>query len=93
MTHNIAHNLDRYMIDLRHIVSKGKKRIGLLIGAGGPVAIKVSDNSSESASLRPLIPTIAQLTDEVISRLNKQDCEVIGTLFKIIHPNRLLKMS
>ena len=28
------HNPDRYMADLRQILSQGRKRIGVLIGAG-----------------------------------------------------------
>ena len=46
------------MADLRQILSQGKKRIGLLIGAGAPVSI-VDDND------KPLIPDVRGLTDMV----------------------------
>lgn len=51
------HNPDRFMADLRQILSQGKKRIGLLIGAGAPVSI--DDNG------KPLIPDVRGLTDMV----------------------------
>lgn len=36
-----VHNPDRYMADLRQVLSQGRKRIGLLVGAGAPLSIKV----------------------------------------------------
>ena len=36
-----VHNPDRHIADLRQILSQGKKRIGPLVGAGAPVALKV----------------------------------------------------
>lgn len=61
-----VHNPDQYMYDFRHILTNGRKKIGILIGAGAPVSINVSsDNSWES-----LIPDIAGLTKIVISNLS-----------------------
>jgi hypothetical protein len=43
MAENTVHNPDRYMADLRQILSQGRKRIGLFVGAGAPVGVKVND--------------------------------------------------
>ena len=34
-----VHNPDQYMASLRTIIAQGRKRIGLLIGAGGPAGM------------------------------------------------------
>lgn len=76
------HNPDRYMADLRQILSQGRKRIGLLIGAGAPTAICVDENNrivnDEDGS--PLIPDVKGLTDTVVSALGEDDKRVIKTL-------------
>lgn len=33
------HNPDQYMASLRQIIAQGRKRIGLLVGAGEPAGI------------------------------------------------------
>jgi len=33
------HNPDQYMASLRQIIAQGRKRIGLLVGAGAPAGI------------------------------------------------------
>ena len=75
------HNPDRYMADLRQILSQGRKRIGILIGAGAPTAIRVDeDNQIIEDGGRPLIPDVAGLTDAVVSALHEDDQEIIGVL-------------
>jgi len=74
------HNPDRYMADLRQILSQGRKRIGLLIGAGAPTAIRVDTNGHIAPNGQPLIPDVAGLTDAVVKALDKDDQKVIGTL-------------
>ena len=34
-----VHNPDQYMASLRQIIAQGRKRIGLLVGAGAPADI------------------------------------------------------
>ena len=34
-----VHNPDQYMASLRQIIAQGRKRIGLLVGAGAPAGI------------------------------------------------------
>jgi hypothetical protein len=60
------------MVDLRQILSQGRKRIGLLIGAGAPMAILIDG--------KPLIPDVAGLTAAVVSSLNADDAKIIQTL-------------
>ena len=80
MTENISHNVDRYMFDLRHILSQGRKKIGLLIGAGAPASIKVPKDDEQTDCIRPLIPAIAQLTEDVLNRLNDDERNIIEIL-------------
>ncbi len=80
-TTKTTHNLDQHMSDLRQIVAQGKKRIGILLGAGAPASINIGDNEH-----KPLIPMISKLTadvkealpekkeliDSVIANINKE---------------------
>lgn len=70
------HNPDRYMFDLRQIVTNGRKKIGLLIGAGAPVSIRVNTNGGDE----PLIPNIEGLTQQVRERLNKEENSIFTNL-------------
>ena len=75
------HNPDRYMADLRKILSQGRKRIGILIGAGAPTAIRVDEyNHVTEDGGHPLIPNVAGLTDAVVSALDEDDQKIIGVL-------------
>ena len=80
MTEPTTHNPDRYMVDLRQILSQGKKRIGLLVGAGAPVAVRVNSEGKLDHDGNPLIPDVAMLTKVVIDGLESVDKTVIGTL-------------
>lgn len=80
MNETAIHNPDRYMVDLRQILSQGKKRIGLLVGAGAPVAVKVNSADKLDNGGKPLIPDIATLTTDVIDLLDSGDKTVITTL-------------
>jgi hypothetical protein len=62
MTVNV-HNPDQYMSALRTIIAGGRKRIGLLIGAGAPAGMTKQDGT------RPLIPAVAGLTDHVLTAI------------------------
>jgi hypothetical protein len=64
-----VHNPDRYMADLRQVLSQGRKRIGLLVGAGAPLSIRIDDNGLLSATGHPLIPGVDELTSTVLSAL------------------------
>ena len=71
------HNPDRYMADLRQVLSQGKKRIGLLIGAGAAVSIRVNEFGQVAADGDPLIPDVERLTKSVVQALCPTDREVV----------------
>jgi len=75
------------MSDLRQILSQGRKRIGLLVGAGAPVSIRVDPDGNISQEGDPLIPDVARLTQEVINRLDTGDKCVIDTLLPELGPD------
>lgn len=80
MTQATIHNPDRYMVDLRQIISQGRKRIGLLLGAGCPVAVRVNAEGKLDDSGTPLIPDVARLTQAVLDDLEQGDRELINLL-------------
>jgi hypothetical protein len=52
------HNPDQYMADLRQILAQGRKRIGILIGAGGPADLLFDKAANKlDPSGEPLILT------------------------------------
>lgn len=57
------HNPDQYMAALRTIIAQGRKRVGLLVGAGAPAGIRVQDGTA------PLIPAVEGLTVRVLDAL------------------------
>ncbi len=81
MQNTTIHNPDRYMSDLRLILSQGRKRIGLLIGAGAPTAIQIDgDGRIVEDGGRPLVPDVTGLTDAVVSALTEDNKRVIDIL-------------
>jgi hypothetical protein len=63
MTNETIHNPDQYMTALRTIIAGGRKRIGLLLGAGASAGMKRADGTY------PLIPAVAGLTKLVLGAL------------------------
>ena len=80
MTQNTVHNPDRYMVDLRQILSQGKKQIGLLLGAGAPVSVKIDKDGNLNEEGIPIIPDVARLTKSVIDALDEKDRTIINAL-------------
>jgi hypothetical protein len=64
------HNPDRYMADLRQVLSQGRKRIGLLVGAGAPMSIRVDDDGQLDPAGKSLIPGVDELTRSVLGSLS-----------------------
>lgn len=77
MTQTTTHNPDLFMADLRQILSQGRKRIGLLVGAGAPVSLKVDENGQLDDNGEPLIPDVERLTKTVMDYLDESDRDVI----------------
>jgi hypothetical protein len=63
-----VHNPDQYMFDFKHIISHGRKKIGILVGAGAPVSI----NIGKAGAYEPLIPNVAGLTELVRASLKDE---------------------
>lgn len=63
-----VHNPDQYMFDFKHIISHGRKKIGILVGAGAPVSI----NIGKEGAYEPLIPNVAGLTELVRAALKDE---------------------
>jgi hypothetical protein len=81
----IVHNPDRYMGDLRQMLAQGRKRIGILLGAGSPASIRIDKNTGLlSPNGEPLIPTINDLTIIVLKQLDKNYSDVIKNISKDI---------
>lgn len=68
------------MTALRTIVAGGRKRIGLLVGAGAPAGMKKPDGSY------PLIPAVAGLTAQVLAALAPDYQAQIDALKAELHP-------
>jgi hypothetical protein len=64
------HNPDQYMSDLRQILAQGRKRLGILVGAGaaGGILINKADGHLKADGV-PLIPVTSQLTNDVTKAL------------------------
>ena len=88
-----VHNPDRYMGDLRQILAQGRKRIGLLIGAGAPASIRY-DRKAEKICPEgdPLVPTINDLTKRVIENLSKNDLKIINDISVDLPKNPNIEM-
>ena len=85
---NTSHNPDQHMFGLRQIATNGKKRVGLLIGAGAPVSIEVGTKDA----WEPLIPNIAGLEIMVIKKLSSADQKVYASIKASITNSNLEKI-
>src|SRR5690242_15607905 len=70
-----VHNPDQYVASLRQILSQGRKRLGLLIGAGAPLAIRVDGAGALDPGGHPLIPGIDELTQTVLGCLTGNEAQ------------------
>ncbi|MBS0548647.1 MAG: SIR2 family protein [Proteobacteria bacterium] len=64
------------MADLRQILSQGRKRIGLLVGAGAPLSIRLNAAGQLDDEGKPLIPGVEELTNTVLSELEGLEAQV-----------------
>jgi hypothetical protein len=67
-----VHDPDRFIADLRQILSQGRKRIGLIVGAGAPMSIKVDGRGNLSDTGASLIPGVDDLTHIVIGHIQDE---------------------
>ena len=87
MPQTTIHNPDRFMADLRQIISQGRKRIGFLIGAGAPVSLKINDEDKLDDNGQPLIPDVERLTQDVEMNLEERDKTVVDALKRELGKN------
>lgn len=87
MASEALHNPDQFMIDLRQILSQGKKRIGLLLGAGAPVSVRVNDEGRLDPDGSPIIPDVARLTSIVVGDLEADDRAVVDQILPELGEN------
>jgi len=66
------HNPDRFMSDFRQVLSQGRKRIGLLVGAGAPLGIKVNAENALDSAGHSLIPGVEDLTKLATTGLDSE---------------------
>ena len=76
MNMETRHNPDRFMSELRQILSQGRKRVGFLMGAGAPLSIRVDSAGHLSATGTPLIPDVDTLTKGVLNSLSGDNATV-----------------
>ena len=77
-----VHNPDQYMVSLRQIIAQGRKRIGMIVGAGVPAGI-TKPKSEDS-----LIPTVAGLTTSVVDALKGEFGHTLDRLIpELENPN------
>lgn len=85
-----VHNPDQYMFDFRQIITNGRKKVGLLVGAGAPVSINVGGQGKYT----PLIPNIEGLTSLVRKSLKGKEASAYELLEEQIQtPNIELILS
>lgn len=63
------------MSDLRQVLSQGRKRIGLLVGAGAPMSLRVDESGNLCPTGKPLMPGVEELTLRAMAGLmgNQRD--------------------
>jgi hypothetical protein len=79
-----VHNPDQYMSSLRQIIAQGRKRIGMLVGAGAPTSLQLPDGTG------PLIPApaVAELTERVLTALDGPSGKTLSAIkSEIDNPN------
>jgi hypothetical protein len=72
----MEHDAFRQIAYIQEALSQNKKTIGILIGAGCPLSVRVNvqiDEETGEVNSDPLIPDVAGLTDKIISRLSSGD--------------------
>jgi len=90
VTLETVHNPDQYMFDFKHILTHGKKKVGVLIGAGGPVSINVGTESKWES----LIPDIEGLTSQVKDKLDGDELKAFKAVeSEIINSNIEIVLS
>ena len=73
------------MFDFKHIISHGRKKVGLLIGAGAPFSV----NTNTNGIYTPLIPNVAGLTSLIREELKGEFKEAFEEIEKQIQNSNI----
>lgn len=85
---NTSHNPDQHMFGFRQLATNGRKRIGILIGAGAPVSINIGTTDA----WKPLIPNIAGLEKIVLGNLSEDQKNVYDQIKSLFPDSNLEKV-
>ena len=68
-----VHNPDQYMASLRPIIAQGRKRIGLLVGAGATARIfpSGSGRTYDPGSLRPIVDEATKGARDSVTKVQR----------------------
>lgn len=86
-----THNPDRFMADLRQILSQGRKRIGFLVGAGAPMSIRVNASRCVDLKGKPLIPGINELTEMAVLDLSTEQKAAVNLIKEMVGPEATIE--
>jgi hypothetical protein len=76
-----VHNPDRFMADLRQLLAQGRKRIGLLIGAGTSASLRVDKSTGKiDPDGEQLVPAVAGLTSMVLEGVRSTGSGVLDEI-------------
>ncbi|PCH73278.1 MAG: SIR2 family protein [Rhodobacteraceae bacterium] len=70
------------MADLRQLLSQGRKRIGLLVGAGAPLAIRTDGSGKLDDEGTPLISGVDDLTSKAVAALSGTEASAVAAIIK-----------
>lgn len=89
----LYHSPEQFISDFRQILAEGKKRIGLLLGAGIAQAVRIPVEPTNEAGVcetKPILPMISDLTLQVLSELSEQSTcvRIVQDRLKVENPDR-----
>jgi hypothetical protein len=70
------------MADLRQLLSQGRKRMGLLVGAGAPLAIRTDTSGKLDDKGTPLIPGVDSLTSQSVAALAGTEATAVAAIIQ-----------
>lgn len=70
------------MADLRQLLSQGRKRMGLLVGAGAPLAIRTDASGKLDKNGAPLISGVEDLTKKSVAELTGAEAVAVSAIIQ-----------
>lgn len=83
-----VHNPDRFMAELRQLLAQGRKRIGLLLGAGTSASIRVDKLTGRiDSGGEQLIPAVKGLTKQVLDEVRATGTSALDDIAAELAPD------